>query len=345
VTVVCPLPLDETERVVMAHGGGGRASHDLLARVFLPAFDNPILAALEDQATLEAEPGRLAFTTDSFVVRPLFFPGGDIGRLAICGTVNDLCVGGAIPRFVAAAFVLEEGLLLGDLARVVASMQAACREAEVTLVAGDTKVVERGKADGLYITTSGIGFVPSGRSLSVAAARPGDAILVSGTIGDHGMAILALREGIGFETVLASDCAPLTALVQALLHAAPGTRLLRDATRGGVLGVLHELSTASATGLIIDEAALPIRDEVASACEMLGLDPLYVANEGKLVAVVPEAQCAAALAAMRHHPLGQSAARIGTVTSDARGTVRVRSHAGGERLARLPAGEQLPRIC
>jgi hydrogenase expression/formation protein HypE len=342
----CPAPAPSYDRVVMGHGSGGRLSHDLLTRVFLPAFENEVLSALEDQATLDLGAGRVAFTTDSFVVRPLFFPGGDIGRLAVHGTVNDLAVGGAVPRFLSAAFILEEGLAIADLQRIVLSMRAACAEASVTLVTGDTKVVDRGKGDKVFITTSGIGVVPASRApLSIAAARPGDRVLVSGTLGDHGVAVLSVREGLEFETAIESDSAPLTSLVGALLDAAPATRSLRDPTRGGLASALNELAQASRVGVQLDEAAIPVSDQVRAACDLLGLDPLYVANEGKLVAVVPPEQADLALTALRAHPLGARASIVGTVVADSPRMVTVRSFVGGERLLPMLAGEQLPRIC
>jgi hydrogenase expression/formation protein HypE len=288
---------------------------------------------------------RIAFTTDSFVVRPLFFPGGDIGKLAVHGTVNDLAVGGAVPLFLSAAFILEEGLPLTDLQRIVHSMRDACREAGVSLVTGDTKVVDRGKGDKVFITTAGIGLVPEGRSLSIHSAQPGDRILVSGTIGDHGIAIMSVREGIEFETVLESDTAPLHDLVRVMLEACPAIRCMRDPTRGGVSSVLNELAAASGVGVEIVERTLPIRPEVRGACEMLGLDPLYVANEGKLIAVVPAADAERVLDAMRGHPLGAQGAIVGEVVADHPGLVILRSSVGGERVVTLLAGEQLPRIC
>lgn len=350
----CPLPLSRYEHILLGHGSGGQLTADLIQRLFVPGFGNDVLAALEDQATLNLDgqqPAdadrlpRLAFTTDSFVVRPLFFPGGDIGRLAVHGTVNDLAVGGARPLFLSAAFILEEGLPLTDLQRIVASMRQACAEAGVSLVAGDTKVVDRGKGDGVYVTTSGIGVVPQGLSLSIHNARPGDRILVSGTIGDHGIAIMSVREGLEFETVLESDTAPLTELAQAVLRASPRTRCMRDATRGGLSSVLNELADASGVGVRLDEEAVPFRPEVRGACEMLGLDPLYVANEGKLIAVVPAEDAERVLAAMRAHPLGKNAALIGEVVADNPGLVILRSVVGGERVLTMLAGEQLPRIC
>ncbi len=347
----CPLPQSRYDQIVLGHGGGGQLTADLIQRLFLPAFGNDVLEALEDQATvslpgdLVANAPRLAFTTDAFVVRPLFFPGGDIGRLAVHGTVNDLAVGGARPLFLSAAFILEEGLPIDDLRRIVTSMRRACDEAGVSLVTGDTKVVDHGKGDGVFITTAGIGLVPPGRSLSIHAARAGDRILVSGTLGDHGIAILSLREGIEFETVLESDTAPLTGLARTILETCPSTRCLRDPTRGGLASALNELADASRVGVELDESAIPLRPEVRGACELLGLDPLYVANEGKLIAVVPPEDADRVLASMQAHPLGRNAAIIGTVVADHPALVILRSRVGGERVVALLSGEQLPRIC
>jgi hydrogenase expression/formation protein HypE len=347
----CPVPLSRYEHVLLGHGSGGRLTADLIERLFVPAFANDVLCALEDQATISlagmngSKAPRLAFTTDSFVVRPIFFPGGDIGSLAVHGTVNDLAVGGAQPLFLSAAFILEEGLPMADLKRIVASMSEACAVAGVSLVTGDTKVVDRGKGDQVYITTSGIGLVPDGRSLSIRSARPGDVILVSGTIGDHGISIMSVREGIEFETVLESDSAPLNDLTRVMLEACPGIRCMRDPTRGGVSSALNELAAASHVGVELREAQLPIRPEVRGACEMLGLDPLYVANEGKLVAVAAKSDADRLLAVMRNHPLGQSAAIIGLVVDDHPGMVTMHSVVGGERVVTMLAGEQLPRIC
>lgn len=353
-SLACPAPLPPGDRVSLGHGSGGRLSADLIAQVFVAGYGNETLAALEDQATVEvaADPNeisiaatKIAITTDSFVVRPLFFPGGDIGRLAVCGTVNDLAVGGATPLYIAAAFILEEGLPLDDLRRVVASMRTACREAGVSLVTGDTKVVDRGKGDGVFVTTTGIGRIPPGRSLSVRNARPGDHVLVSGTLGDHGIAIMSVREGLAFETALESDVAPLHSLAAAMLAAAPDIRWMRDPTRGGLSSALNELAGASGVGVRLDESSIPVRPEVHAACELLGLDPLYVANEGKLVAVVPEDSVDRVLDAMRSHPLGRRSADVGRIVADAPGVVRIRSAFGGERLVPMLAGEQLPRIC
>ena len=343
----CPVPFTGYDRVLLGHGSGGRLSHDLITRLFLPALGNEVLNRLEDQATCDL-PGlanaRLAMTTDSFVVRPIFFPGGDIGRLAVHGTVNDLAVGGARPLFLTAAFILEEGLALEDLRRIVLSMKAAADEAGVTVVAGDTKVVDRGKGDQIFITTTGVGLVPANRHLSVSSARPGDAILVSGTIGDHGMAIMSVREGLEFETALESDSAALNGLVEAMLTV-DGIRAMRDPTRGGVSSALNEIAAASAVGIELVESAIPLRDSVRGACEILGLDPLYVANEGKLVAIVAPEQADGLLAVMRRHPLGRDAAIVGRVTAEHPRALVMRSVAGGHRVVPVLAGEQLPRIC
>ena len=352
--MTCPTPLTDYEHVLLGHGSGGKLTADLIQRVFLPEFGNDVLSRLEDQATVRLAPHptvngtkapRLAFTTDSFVVRPLFFPGGDIGRLAVHGTVNDLAVGGATPLFLSAAFIIEEGLPMSDLRRIVASMREACDEAGVQLVTGDTKVVDRGKGDKLFITTSGIGLVPEGLHLSIAAARPGDKIVISGTLGDHGIAVMSLREGIEFETLLESDSAPLNGLTRAMLDVCSSIRCMRDPTRGGLSSALNELAAASKIGVKINEGAIPIRPEVHAACEMLGLDPLYVANEGKLIAVVPPNDADRLVSAMRDHPLGRNAAVIGEVVDDHRGMVVMRSLIGGDRVVTMLAGEQLPRIC
>jgi hydrogenase expression/formation protein HypE len=345
---VCPLPKAQYDAIVLGHGSGGRLAADLLERIFLRHFRSETLSRLEDQAVFVPEPQagtRLALTTDSFVVRPLFFPGGDIGKLSICGTVNDLAVGGAEPRVVTAAFILEEGLPLAELERVVASMAQTCEEAGVELVAGDTKVVERGKGDGIFITTTGAGVVPSGRELSIARARPGDRVIVSGPIGDHGVAILSVREGIAFETELVSDCAPLVGLARALFEVCPEVRCMRDPTRGGLAAALNEIASKSRVGVRLDARAIPVRPEVRAACELFGLDPLHVACEGRLVAVVPREDAEGALEALRSHPLGSEAAVVGEIVAEHPATVTLRSEIGSERLVPLLAGEQLPRIC
>jgi hydrogenase expression/formation protein HypE len=344
----CPAPHVRHEQILLGHGGGGQLTANLLRQVFLPAFNNDILAPLEDQATLDLfdhRNSRVAFTTDSFVVRPLFFPGGDIGRLAIHGTVNDLAVGGAIPKFLSAAFILEEGTPLELLTRVIQSMRSACHEAGVQLVTGDTKVVDRGRGDQVFITTSGIGLLPPGRSLSILNLQPGDQILLSGTIGDHGMAVMSVREGLEFETVLQSDTAPLSSLTASMLEICPSIRWMRDPTRGGLSSALNEATAATRLGIRIREAAIPVRPEVRAACEVLGLDPLYVANEGKLIAVVPAEDADRLLHAMRDHPLGKDAALIGEVVADHPGLVVMQSQIGGERIVPMLSGEQLPRIC
>lgn len=347
----CPMPRSRYNRIVLGHGSGGSLSAELLESVFLPAFDNRVLRALEDQATLAlggvhgAPPPRIALTTDAYVVRPLFFPGGDIGKLAIHGTINDLAVGGARPLYIAAAFILEEGLALTDLERIVASMRSACDESNVALVAGDTKVVDRGKCDQVFITTTGIGLADPHLQLSIAGARPGDAIIVSGSIGDHGIALMSVREGLEFETAIESDSAALTPLARLVLDACPETRLMRDPTRGGLASALNELAKASRVGVKLDERSIPVRSQVRAACELLGLDPLHVANEGKLIAVVPEREADRVVAAMRRHPLGQDSAVIGAIVADHIGTVVMKSVIGGDRLVAMLSGEQLPRIC
>jgi hydrogenase expression/formation protein HypE len=347
----CPLPRSRYDHILLGHGSGGLLTSELIGKLFVAGFGGETLGALEDSATLRLDSGngvpgpRLAFTTDSFVVRPLFFPGGDIGTLAVHGTVNDLAVSGARPQYLSAAFILEEGLPLDDLRRIVASMRAACDEAGVSLVTGDTKVVDRGKGDGVFITTAGVGLVPDGCSLSIHAARPGDKILLSGTLGDHGIAIMSVREGLEFETVLESDTAPLHGLARAILEACPATRCMRDPTRGGLSSAVNELAGASGVGVRLDEASIPLRPEVRGACEMLGLDPLYVANEGKLIAVVPPDDADRVLAAMRSDPLGRNAAIVGTVVAEHPGMVIMQSRIGGERVVTLLSGEQLPRIC
>jgi hydrogenase expression/formation protein HypE len=341
----CPVPLPAGDRILLGHGSGGKLSAELLQDLFLPVLRNPILERLEDQAIVSVGGIRLAYTTDSFVVEPLFFPGGDIGSLAVNGTVNDLAVGGAEPLWLSAAFILEEGLERETLRRVVQCMRAAADCAGVTIVTGDTKVVQRGSADQLFINTSGIGLVREGVQLSAQLARPGDAILISGTLGDHGMAILAQREGLEFESALTSDSAPLHTLVGDLLDATREVRCLRDPTRGGLSSALNEIAARSAVGMELDERSVPVRPEVRGACEMLGLDPLYVANEGKLVAIVSPAAAETALAALRGHPLGREARVIGRVTEEHHGLVVMRTSLGTSRIVDMLAGDQLPRIC
>jgi len=341
----CPLPLPARDMVLLGHGSGGKLTAELIRDVFLPAFSNPILARLDDQAVVSLNGLRLAFTTDSFVVSPLFFPGGDIGSLAVHGTVNDLAMGGAEPLFLSAAFIIEEGLSLETLARVVASLRQAATEAGVTVVTGDTKVVERGSGDGLFINTSGLGRVPDGVLLSADQARPGDQILLSGTIGEHGIAVLAQREGLEFDIPIVSDTAPLHTLVATMLEVTRTIHCLRDPTRGGLSSALNEIAARSRVGIEMDERAIPVREEVKGACEVLGLDPLYVANEGKLIAIVEASVAEAVLAAMRQHPLGRRAQLIGRVTDAHPGLVTLRTALGTSRIVDMLSGDQLPRIC
>jgi hydrogenase expression/formation protein HypE len=343
--LACAVPMPAQDKILLGHGSGGRLSAELLQKVFLPAFQGLALNSVNDQALVDVDGVRLAFTTDSFVVNPLFFPGGDIGSLAVHGTINDLAVGGAEPLFLSAAFILEEGLPIATLERVVASFSRAAQEAGVAVVTGDTKVVEKGKGDGLFINTSGIGRVPPGINLSADQARPGDSILLSGSIGEHGIAILSQREGLEFESPIRSDSAPLHTLVAAMLAASPAIRCMRDPTRGGVSSALNEIAAQSRVGMELEESAIPIQEAVRGACELLGLDPLYVANEGKLLALVDPAQAERILAAMRAHPLGQQARIIGRVTESNPGLVMMRTSLGTTRIVDMLSGDQLPRIC
>jgi len=343
--LACPAPLASRDVVELAHGGGGTKTAKLIETVFAPAFRNPYLEPLGDGALVGVGRERLAFTTDSFVVKPAFFPGGDIGSLAVHGTVNDLAMCGAEPLYLSAGYLLEEGFPLADLERVVRSMAAACTRAGVLLVTGDTKVVDRGKGDGIYINTSGIGRVRDGVSVGPTRAEAGDAVIVSGPVGDHGIAVMAARDGIDFETALVSDSAPVVAPVMALLDAVPDTHVLRDPTRGGLATALCEIARASHVGIRLEEAGIPVREEVRGACELLGLDPLYVACEGRFLAILPGASAAAALAAIRREPGGEEARRIGTVSAEDAGRVVLRTRIGSQRLLERLSGEQLPRIC
>jgi hydrogenase expression/formation protein HypE len=346
-------PLDlKHGRIDLTHGSGGRAMAQLIEQLFAAAFDNPVLAQRNDMATFSLPPGRVVMATDAHVVSPLFFPGGDIGCLSVHGTVNDVAMSGAQPIYLAASFILEEGFPLADLKRIVDSMAAAAREAGVAIVTGDTKVVEQGKGDGVFITTTGVGVVDDGLQISGERARPGDRIIVSGPVGDHGMAIMSLRESLAFDTEIVSDTAALHRLVHAMVGAVReatlaggGIRVLRDPTRGGLATTLNEIAQQSGVGMLLEEAAIPVRPQVAAACEFLGLDPLYVANEGKLVAIVAPDACDAVLAAMRAHPQGAEAAVIGTVTEDAHGFVQMATRFGGRRIVDWLTGDQLPRIC
>ncbi len=352
------MPMDDSRQqhqrpgstVTMAHGGGGRAMRGLIENILLPAFNNPLLAALEDQACvpiaqLAAAGDRLAFTTDSFVVTPLHFPGGDIGKIAVCGTVNDLAMSGARPLYLSCGLVLEEGLELEVLKEIVLSMARTAREAGVSIITGDTKVVERGAADKLFINTAGIGVVPVGVNISAARAVPGDVVIVNGSLGDHGVAILLARNELALSAEVLSDCQPLNGLVDAMLAACPDLHCLRDATRGGVATVLNEFAVSSQVGIRLREKAVPVHEVVRGACEILGLDPLYLANEGKLVAIAPRAHAEALLAAMRAHPAGREAAIIGEVTVEPAGNVILATAFGGDRVVDMLVGEQLPRIC
>jgi hydrogenase expression/formation protein HypE len=342
----CPIPISDYPTVLLAHGGGGRLTQMLIERMFLPAFDNPTLEVLHDGAILNVNGARLAFSTDSFVISPLFFPGGDIGSLAVHGTVNDLAMCGARPLSLSAGFILEEGLPMDDLWRIVQSMQQAMQATGASLVTGDTKVVDRGKGDGMFINTTGIGLIPEGVNVSPRRARPGDVVIVSGVIAVHGIAIMSVREGLEFETTLESDSAPLHELVARVLEVGgEQVHVLRDPTRGGLASALNEIAAQAQAGIRLEEARIPIWEEVRGACEILGLDPLYVANEGKCLVIVAREAAEKVLAAMREHPLGQEAAIIGEVVEAHPGKVFMRSRIGGTRVVDMLSGEQLPRIC
>lgn len=334
-----------TEFVTLAHGSGGKAAHDLVTRFFLPYFDNPILRALDDQGVFGVKGGRLALTTDTYVVDPLFFRGGDIGRLAICGTVNDLAVCGAKPEYLSAGFVIEEGFPIEKLLRILSSMKEAASEARVAVITADTKVVEKGACDGLFINTSGVGVVPDGVEISSRFVEAGDVVIVSGDIGDHGVAIISEREGIGFETETASDCAPLSGMVESILARGLRPHAMRDPTRGGLATTLNEIALASRVEIEIEENLVPVSVAVKSACELLGFDPLYVANEGKLVAFVPEREARDTLDAMRQNKYGKHAAIIGRVVSKGQARVYMKTKIGGKRFVDMLVGEQFPRIC
>lgn len=341
-----PRPLDiASGRVDLTHGGGGRAMAQLVDELFVAAFDNPMLNQGNDQAVFTVPAGRMVMSTDGYVIHPLFFPGGDIGSLAVHGTVNDVAMSGATPLYLSAGFIIEEGFPLFDLKRIVESMAKASREAGVPVVTGDTKVVEKGKGDGIFITTAGIGVVPPGLDISGDRARDGDAILVSGTMGDHGVAVMSTREGLEFETAILSDSAALHTLVADMVAACPGIRTLRDPTRGGLASTLNEIAAQSSIGMMIEESAVPVRAEVRGACELLGLDPLYVANEGKLICICPPEDAERLLSVMRAHPLGANAALIGHCREDSHHFVQMRTSMGGNRVVDWLAGEQLPRIC
>jgi len=344
-TQSCPIPISEYPNILLAHGGGGQLMHQLIEKIFLPTFDNPALNVRHDSAQLNISGARLAFTTDSYVVHPLFFPGGDIGSLAIHGTVNDLAMSGARPLYISAGFIIEEGLPVETLWRIVLSMQEAAREADVQIVTGDTKVVDKGKGDGVFINTSGIGIIEHSLEISPKGVRDGDVILLSGDIGRHGMAIMAVREGLQFESAIESDSAPLADIVLKLISAGVEVHCLRDLTRGGLASALNEIADGAGVAIEIDERNIPVREDVQGACEILGLDPLYVANEGRFTAFVPPADAGRALAIMRSHPLGNGAVMIGKAAGSASPIVTMKSKIGTSRVVSMLSGEQLPRIC
>ncbi|MBI4572628.1 MAG: hydrogenase expression/formation protein HypE [candidate division NC10 bacterium] len=344
-SLTCPIPINEYPDVLLAHGGGGALMHQLIERMFVPAFRNPLLEARHDGVVLDLGGGRLAFTTDAYVVRPLCFPGGDIDSLAVNGTVNDLAMCGARPLYLSAAFILEEGLPMETLWRIVQSMRRAADAAGVQLVTGDTKVVDRGKGDGMFITTAGIGAVSHRLNIAPASVHAGDVVLLNGDIGRHGIAIMAVREGLEFETTIESDCAPLAGLVGSLLEAGIQVHCLRDPTRGELASALIEIAEAARLRIAIEEASIPVREDVQGACEILGFDPLYVANEGRFICILPASEAERALHFMRAHPLGAEARRIGQVTAKAAGLVTIRSRIGASRVVDMLSGEQLPRIC
>jgi hydrogenase expression/formation protein HypE len=339
------MPLRDHPNIVLGHGGGGKLSAELVEHLFLPALKNEILNNLGDSAVLHLNGGRLAFSTDSFVVHPLFFPGGNIGDLAINGTVNDIAMSGAQPLYLSAGFILEEGLPLETLGQIAQTMGVAARKAGVTLVAGDTKVVDKGHGDGVYINTSGFGLIPAGVEIAPNRARPGDMVIVSGEIGNHGIAIMRVREGLQFETTIETDSAPLNSLVAEMLAVSKEIHVLRDPTRGGVASALNEIARASQVGIVLNERKLPVAPPVRAACELLGLDPLYVANEGKLIAIAPEAVAEPLLAGMQQHPDGARAMIVGQVTEQHPGMVVAKTGIGGTRVVDMQVGEQLPRIC
>ncbi len=343
--LVCPIPIKDYPKVVLAHGGGGSFTHDLIEKMFLPAFENPTLSRLHDGAVFTTDSGRMAFSTDSHVVSPLFFPGGDIGSLSVYGTVNDLAMCGARPQYLSAGFILEEGLPMETLWKIIQSMSRAAQETGCQIVTGDTKVVDKGKGDGVFINTSGVGIIEHDRNIDPTEVHPGDAVLVSGDIGRHGMAVMAVREGIEFETTLQSDCASLAELVQDLLKANVPVHCLRDLTRGGLATAMVEIAQTSGYSIHLDENWIPLCREVSSACELLGLDPLYVANEGRLAAFVPSAYAERALQVMHASPQGESASIIGRVAKEEAGLVTMTNDLGTSRLITRLSGEQLPRIC
>ena len=347
---MCPLPMRHDQQIVLGHGSGGRMTQDLIENIFKPYLTSPPLSAGNDfarliQPTGSETRGEIAISTDCHIVSPLFFPGGDIGRLAVCGTVNDVAMSGAIPLYLTAGFILEEGLAVSELIKVLESMQAAAHEAGVQVVAGDTKVVERGKADGLFITTTGVGWLPTSRSISGSQAKAGDVVIISGSVGDHGIAVLSARGDLGFSAQVKSDVAPLNHLIQEILTAAPHTHVLRDPTRGGLATTLNEIALQSSQAVILKEEFIPVNTVVRAASEMLGFDPLYIANEGKVIVIVPPDEAQAALDALVRHPYGKDAAIIGEIAEQPAGRVLLRTSIGATRILDTLAGEMLPRIC
>ncbi len=341
----CPLPITDYQHVLLAHGGGGKLSHQLIQKMFASQFHNDLLKPLHDGAIFSLGGTRVAFSTDSYVINPIFFPGGDIGKLAVTGTVNDLAMCGARPLYLSSAFIIEEGLPMEELWRVVLSMEESARAAGVQLVTGDTKVVDRGKGDKIFINTSGIGIIPDGVEIDPRRAKPGDQIILSGSIAEHGIAIMSIREGLEFETQIESDCAPLNGLVETMLAVSKDIHVLRDPTRGGVASVLNEIAESAGVGISIIEDRIPVSEEVKGACEILGFDPLYVANEGKLLAFIAASEAEKILRAMRTHPCGEKAAIVGEVVAEHPSTVIMKTHIGGSRVVDMLSGEQLPRIC
>jgi hydrogenase expression/formation protein HypE len=341
----CPAPILDHKTIVLGHGSGGKLTHELIQKMILPAFRNPHLEAQHDGAVFSMGGARVAFSTDSYIVNPIFFPGGNIGDLAVNGTVNDLAMCGARPQYLSASFIIEEGLAMDDFWRILCSMKDAADAAGVVLVTGDTKVIDRGKGDKIFINTSGLGIIPEGVTIDPSLARPGDVVIVSGPIASHGIAIMSVREGLEFETPIESDTAPLNGLVDAILSASSTVHVLRDPTRGGVASALSEIAEKAGSGIVIDEASVPVRSEVHGACEILGLDPLYVANEGRLLAFVPSVDAKKVLGAMHAHPFGLESAVIGEVVPDHPGLVVMKTRIGGSRVVDMLSGEQLPRIC
>ncbi len=341
----CPVPLSHKDKIVLGHGSGGRLTHELISNLFRPIFDSPELIASNDFAALSGQQGDLIVSTDSHVVNPIFFPGGDIGRLAVCGTVNDVAVSGAIPRYITAGFIIEEGFSIADLQKIIISMKVAADEAGVSIIAGDTKVVEKSKADGLFITTTGIGWLPYGLKIDGSMAKGGDAVIISGTIAEHGIAVMAARGDMGIQTEIRSDVAPLSNMIHSLVETCPGVHVMRDPTRGGLATTLKEISLQSKVTIIIDENKIPIMDPVKNACELFGFDPLFVANEGKIVIILPESEVASALEALRKNKYGTEATLIGMVRAEQRPQLLMKTSIGGTRVLEMLAGEILPRIC